>query len=91
MNPKNEFTPEEEEEIEKINQLAKQENKEGKSFEFKKEKQISVKKLGFANLQVLIWEDIRKTSEEPNQSESQKSKNINKSKKRDTETLKIKN
>jgi len=66
---------------------AEDENRDGKTWNFKMEKKVILKRLRFRNLEVVCWEDMRKKiPEKPTTATSR-----NKWKNRDGEDLKIKN
>lgn len=83
-----------EEELSQALKLAESENREARTFDFKKEMMSPLKSLNFKNLQVLVWEDLRKNVDAANSSnnpKTTKSSNTYTRHKRDGETLKIKN
>jgi len=66
--------------------LAIQENTSERTFNFKSEKKVQLKRLRLRQLDILCWEDLRKKPDKPSQAQPARSK-----KNRDGEDLKIKN
>jgi len=66
---------------------AEQENRDGKTWNFKNEKKVILKKIRVRNLEIICWEDLRKKVDKPASNQSSRSKWSN----RDGEDLKIKN
>jgi len=67
--------------------LAEQENRDGKTFNFKAEKTVSIKKLRLRPLDIVCYEDLRTKVDKPTAPQATRSKKSN----RDADVLKIKN